>query len=127
MSASSTHWGQDGVRLFSQDQLDHELLQSLSAQRIAALTHLPTGIPDNAGGVREFPAGSASVSHAAGPDEFLYMVIRGRLLLRWGRQLEYSGTAGAGEGIQVPPWVRHAEGSGSDGEVLERLCMVTGR
>jgi uncharacterized RmlC-like cupin family protein len=127
MFDSSTHWGQDGVRLFSQDKLDDELVQSLSAQRIATLTHLPTGIPDVSGGVLEIPAGSSGVSHDAAPDEFLYMVTRGRICLRWGQQLEYSGTAGPGEGIRVPPWVRHAESNGSDSEILERLRMVTGR
>lgn len=127
MSDSSAHWGQDGVRFFDHDQLDDELVQSLSEQRIAALTHLPTGVPDTSGGVLEIPTGSASVSHEAGPDEYLYMVTRGRLALRWGQHLEYCGTAGAGEGIHMPPWVRHAESNGSDGEILERLRMVTGR
>ena len=55
------------------------------------------------------------------------MVTRGRLGLRWGEHLEYSGTAEAGEGIRVPPWVRHAESNSSDQDILERLCMVTGR
>ncbi len=126
MSYNSANWGQDGVRLFSQDKLDDELAQSLSVQRVAALTHLPTGIPDTSGGVLEFPADSASISHDPGPDEYLYMVISGEICLRWGQHLEYSGTAGPGEGIRVPPWVRHSESNGSDREILERLRLVTG-
>lgn len=127
MSDDSASWGQDGVRLCRTDRLDDELVQSLSEQRVAALTHLPTGIPDTSGGVLELPAGSAVVCHAPGPEEHLYIVTRGRLRLRWGEHLEYSGTAGPGEGIRVPPGVRHAESNGGDGDPLERLRMVTGR
>ena len=126
MSDSSTNWGEDGVRLFSQDQLDEGMLQSLSVQRVATLTHLPTGIPDTSGGVLVIPAGSACISHDPGPYESLYIVTRGRMCIRWGQHLEYSGTAGPGEGIRVPPWVRHSESNGSSGDILERLCMVTG-
>lgn len=126
MSDSSANWGQDGVRLFSQDQLDDDLVQSLSVQRVAALTHLPTGIPDASAGFLEIPAGSAGINHEPGPDESIYMVLRGRISLQWGRNLEYCGFARPGEGIRVPPWVRHAESNGSDREILERLRMVTG-
>ncbi len=38
-------WGQEGVRLFHQGQLDPELAQTLAVRPVAALTHLPTA-PD---------------------------------------------------------------------------------
>ena len=95
-------------------------------QRVAALTHLPTDIPDAASRVLEIPAGSASINHDPGPDESIYIVIRGEVCLRWGQHLEYSGTAGPGAVIRVPPWVQHSESNGSDREILERLRMLTG-
>ena len=125
MTDGGHHWAQGGVCRFRESEMDPRIAQALATRQVATLTHLPTGIDDATTTVLTLPPGRAAIEHAAGPDELLYVVVQGELLLRWGETLSCSGIAAPGDMVLVPPWIRHVESNASDSGPLERLLMTT--
>ena len=54
--------------------------------------------------------------------ETVLYVVRGRARMRWGERLEFSGEAGPGDFIYVPPFVPHQEINASTDEPLS--CVL---
>lgn len=126
MAIDKGNWGRDGVRIYRTDALDADLAQALAAQRVAAMTHLPTGTPDSDGNHLVLPPGSPGITHGPDPGAWMIVLIRGELRLQWGRDFEHSGIAGPGTAVHVPPWVPVFETNGSDSEIAERLVVKIG-
>lgn len=120
------NWGQNGVRIYRTDDLDADLALALASQRVAAVTHLPTGTPDHDGYHLALSPGSPGIRHQPEAEARMIVVIRGELRLQWGRDFEQSGIAGPGTAVYVPPWVAVVETNGSDSEIAERLVVQIG-
>jgi uncharacterized RmlC-like cupin family protein len=64
--------------------------------------------------------------HHHGELETVLYVVRGRVRMRWGDQLEFSEEAVSGDFIYVPPYVPHQEINAGD-EVCEAVVVRNGR
>lgn len=89
------------VRLLRQDQLA-EGLAGLGPQRLAEITHLPTGIASGQVASMHVPAGGMTAARSAAGDETLLYVVAGHVLVRWGPTLAMATPAGPGDTILLP-------------------------
>lgn len=90
------------VRLLRQDQLDESLGGALGLQRVAEMTHLPTGIASAQIESVTVPAGgSAGVRLEPGDDTLLH-VVAGKARVRWGVAMCRETPAGPGDTLLVP-------------------------
>lgn len=99
----------DAVRVFRAGVLDADAAASLVARRIAAITHAPPGVDTLDAGSVEAPPGAAAPAHHHGDQECLITVISGQLSVRWGRGLEHTAVADAGDCVLIPAWLPHQE------------------
>src|ERR1700723_574767 len=96
-------WGKKGIKILHSDELDLNTPQTSGMTRAAAITHARTG-------ANKLWAGTMLVQpdHKTEPDhhgvlETLLYVVKGRVRMRWGYQLEFSQKARPGDFIYVPP------------------------
>jgi uncharacterized RmlC-like cupin family protein len=59
--------------------------------------------------------------------ETVLYIVRGRARMRWGERLEYSGEAGPGDFIYVPPFVPHQEINALQDEACEAVVVRSGQ
>jgi uncharacterized RmlC-like cupin family protein len=107
MSGPSPDWRDHGVRLVRRDEISAGGAAELVARLVAALTHAPTGIDTLTADSLELAAGDSQAAPCFSNDESVICVISGEALIRWGDQLEFSATAGAGDLLIVPAHVPH--------------------
>jgi uncharacterized RmlC-like cupin family protein len=65
--------------------------------------------------------------HHHGELETVLYVVKGRIRMRWGNQLELSEEAKAGDFIYVPPYVPHQEINASPNETSEAGVVRNGQ
>jgi len=100
----SGHTGMEAsaVRLLRQDQLDGGLTGGLSLQRLAEITHLPTGIASGQIETASVPAGGSAPVWTAAGDDMLLHVSAGHARVTWGPGLADATQAGPGDTLLVP-------------------------
>ena len=67
-------------------------------------------------------------THGVKVVETVLYVVRGRVRMRWGDQLEFADEAAPGDFIYVPPYVPHQEiNAGTNNEECECVVVRNGR
>jgi uncharacterized RmlC-like cupin family protein len=105
------------------EKLDTNTPQTPGMNRAAAITTERVGSQKLWAGTVTIHPGARTGAHHHGELESVIYVIRGRALMRWGAQLEYTDEAGPGGFIYVPPFVPHQEINALDDQPLE--CVIT--
>jgi uncharacterized RmlC-like cupin family protein len=119
---SEPKWRDQGVRVISGDNLDHNTPQTPGMTRAAAVNQAMAGAHKLwAGTVQIQPKAKTGVHHHGELESIIY-VVSGRARMRWGEQLEYTAEAGPGDFIFVPPFVPHQEINASNDEPLQ--CVL---
>ena len=115
-------WAKQGVKIVHSDQLDLNTPQTPGMTRAAAITHARSGASKLWAGTMLVQPDAKTGPHHHGELETVLYVVKGRIRMRWGDQLEFSGEARPGDFIYVPPYVPHQEINASSDETLE--CVL---
>ena len=121
-SPRATDWRHDGVRVIRGDQLDPNTAQTPGMNRAAAINAARVGAQKIWAGTVTIHPNARTGAHHHGALESVIYVVRGKARMRWGKQLEFTAEAGAGDFIYVPPFVPHQEINASTDEPLE--CVL---
>jgi uncharacterized RmlC-like cupin family protein len=120
-------WSTHGVKIVHSNELDPNTPQTSGMARAAAITHARTGASKLwAGTVVVQPAAKTGPHHHGELETVLY-VVKGRARMRWGDALEFSGEAGPGDFIYVPPFVPHQEINAKTDEPCEAVVVRSGQ
>jgi uncharacterized RmlC-like cupin family protein len=120
-------WERNGVKIIPASDLDSNTPQTPGMTRAAAITHARTGASKLwAGTVVVQPDGKSGPHHHGELETVLY-IVRGRARMRWGDHLEFSGEAGPGDFIYVPPYVPHQEINARADEPCEAVVVRSGQ
>jgi uncharacterized RmlC-like cupin family protein len=120
-------WKHDGVCVIAGGNLDSNTAQTPGMDRRAAINFARVGAKKLWAGTVTIHADAKTGAHHHGHLESVIYVIRGRVRMRWGDQLEFTAEAGPGDFIYVPPYVPHQEINASATELLECvLCRSDG-
>ena len=95
-------WRTEGVRVIPGDALDTNTPQTPGLTRAAAVTHDRTGSRKLWAGTFTVHPGAKTGAHHHGELETVICVIRGRVRMRWGANLEFTAEASPGGFIFVP-------------------------
>ena len=114
-------WAKQGVKIVHSDQLDLNTPQTSGMTRAAAITHARAGASKLWAGTMVVQPDAKTGPHHHGELETVLYVVKGRIRMRWGDQLEFSEEARPGDFIYVPPYVPHQEINASPDEIL-RSC-----
>jgi uncharacterized RmlC-like cupin family protein len=68
-----------------------------------------------------------TAAHHHGELETVLYIVKGRARMRWGEHLEFSGEAGPGDFIYVPPYVPHQEMNARADEPVEAVVVRSGQ
>ena len=120
-------WQQHGVKIVSAGDLDLNTPQTPGMTRAAAITHARTGASKLWAGTVVVEPNAKTGPHHHGELETVLYVIRGRARMRWGDHLEFSGEAGPGDFIYVPPFVPHQEINALADQVCEAVVVRSGQ
>lgn len=120
-------WKHHGVRIVSGGDLDPNTPQSPGMTRAAAITHARTGASKLWAGTVVVHPNAKTGPHHHGDLETVLYIVRGRARMRWGDRLEFSGEAGPGDFIYVPPYVPHQEINASADELCEAVVVRSGQ
>src|SRR6204780_4555101 len=115
-------WANHGVKIVHSDELDLNTPQTSGMTRAAAITHARAGANKLWAGTMLVQPDAKTGPHHHGELETVLYVVRGRIRMRWGDQLEFSDEAGPGDFIYVPPYVPHQEINASSDQTLE--CVL---
>ena len=102
-------WQHNGVKIVPAGDLDPNTPQIPGMTRAAAITHARTGANKLWAGTAVVQPNAKTGPHHHGELETVLYIVRGRARMRWGDHLEFSGEAGVGAFIYVPPYVPHQE------------------
>src|SRR3954466_4663138 len=102
-------WKEHGIKIVRAADLDSNTPQTPGMTRAAAITHARTGASKLWAGTVVVEPNAKTGPHHHGELETVLYIIRGRARMRWGDRLEFSGEAGPGDFIFVPPYVPHQE------------------
>jgi uncharacterized RmlC-like cupin family protein len=102
-------WALHGVKIVHSDELDLNTPQTSGMTRAAALTHAKAGASKLWAGTMVVQPDAKTGPHHHGELETVLYVVKGRIRMRWGDQLELSEEARPGDFIYVPPYVPHQE------------------
>jgi uncharacterized RmlC-like cupin family protein len=127
MSATTSRWRTQGVRIIRPDELDDATAQTLGMQRRAAVTTARTGATKLWAGTVTIEAKAKTGAHHHGDLESVIYVVSGLARLRWGEQLEYVAEAQPGDFIYVPPYVPHQEINASEDVQLHCILARSGQ
>jgi uncharacterized RmlC-like cupin family protein len=116
-----------GVRIVAGSQLDTNTAQTAGMLRAAAITTASAGAMKLWAGTVTIDPDARTGAHHHGELESVIYVVRGRALMRWGERLEFSGEAGPGDFIFVPPFVPHQELNASREEPLACVLVRSGQ
>ncbi len=111
-------WSIHGIKIVHANELDSNTPQTSGMTRAEAITHARTGVvqPDAKTG-----------PHHHGELETVLYIVKGRARMRWGDRLEFSGEAGPGDFIYVPPFVPHQEINAKPDEACEAVVVRSGQ
>jgi uncharacterized RmlC-like cupin family protein len=96
-------WSKHGVKVVHSDELDLNTPQTSGMTRAAAITHARAGASKLWAGTMLVQPDAKTGPHHHGELETVLYVVRGRVRMRWGDQLEFSEEARPGDFIYVPP------------------------
>jgi uncharacterized RmlC-like cupin family protein len=102
-------WAEHGVKIVHSDELDLNTPQTSGMTRAAAITHARAGANKLWAGTMLVQPDAKTGPHHHGELETVLYVVKGRVRMRWGDELEYSDEAMPGDFIYVPPYVPHQE------------------
>ena len=126
MTADSSNWRSNGVRIVHANELDSNTPQTEGMTRAAAITHARTGASKIWAGTVTIKPNAKTGAHHHGALESVIYVVKGRARMRWGDQLEFVAEAGPGDFIYLPPYVPHQEINAAD-EPLECVLLRSGQ
>jgi uncharacterized RmlC-like cupin family protein len=112
-------WAKHGVKIIHSDELDLNTPQTSGMTRTAAITHAKAGASKLWAGTMVVQPDAKTGPHHHEELETVLYVVKGRIRMRWGDQLELSEEARPGDFIYVPPYVPHQEINASPSEVCE--------
>ena len=115
-------WANHGVKIVHSGELDLNTPQTSGMTRAAAITHARVGASKLWAGTMVVQPDAKTGPHHHGELETVLYVVKGRIRMRWGDQLEFSEEARPGDFIYVPPYVPHQEINASPDEMLE--CVL---
>jgi uncharacterized RmlC-like cupin family protein len=120
-------WKTRGVKIVHADELDTNTPQTAGMTRAAAITHAKTGANTLWAGTMLVQPDAKTGSHHHGELETVLYVVKGRVRMRWGDQLEFSDEARAGDFIYVPPSVPHQEIDADPSNSCEAVVVRNGQ
>ena len=120
-------WQNHGVKIVPARELDPNTPQTPGMTRAAAITHARTGASKLWAGTVVVEPNAKSGPHHHGELETVLYIVRGRARMRWGDHLEFSGEAGPGDFIYVPPFVPHQEINALADESCEAVVVRSGQ
>jgi len=120
-------WQKHGVKIVAAGELDSNTPQTPGMTRAAAITLARTGASKLWAGTVVVEPGAKTGPHHHGELETVLYIVRGRARMRWGEQLEFSGEAGAGDFIFVPPFVPHQEVNALPDQPCEAVVVRSGQ
>ena len=120
-------WQHHGVKIVSAGDLDPNTPQTPGMARAAAITHARTGASKLWAGTVVVQPDAKTGPHHHGELETVLYIVRGRARMRWGDRLEFSGEAGPGDFIYVPPFVPHQEINALVDQPCEAVVVRSGQ
>jgi uncharacterized RmlC-like cupin family protein len=120
-------WAKHGVKIVHSDELDLNTPQTSGMTRAAAITHARAGANKLWAGTMVVQPDAKTGPHHHGELETVLYVVKGRVRMRWGDQLEFSEEARPGDFIYVPPYVPHQEINASPDEICEAVVVRDGQ
>src|SRR5579863_7672417 len=120
-------WEHNGVKIVPAGTLDSNTPQTAGMTRAAAITHARTGASKLWAGTVVVQPDARTGPHHHGELETVLYIVRGKVRMRWGDRLEFSGEAGPGDFIFVPPWVPHQEINARTDEPCEAVVVRSGQ
>jgi uncharacterized RmlC-like cupin family protein len=120
-------WSTHGVKIVHSNELDPNTPQTAGMTRAAAITHARTGASKLWAGTVVVQPDAKTGPHHHGELETVLYVVRGRVRMRWGDSLEFTGQAGPGDFIYVPPFVPHQEINANTDEPCEAVVVRSGQ
>jgi uncharacterized RmlC-like cupin family protein len=120
-------WAQHGVKIVYLHELNLNTPQTSGMTRAAAITHARAGASKLWAGTMMVQPDAKTGPHHHGELETVLYVVKGRIRMRWGDQLELSEEAGPGDFIYVPPYVPHQEINASPDEICEAIAVRYGQ
>jgi uncharacterized RmlC-like cupin family protein len=121
------NWAEHGVKIVHSDKLDLNTPQTSGMTRAAAITHARAGANKLRAGTMLVQPEAKTGPHHHGELETVLYVVKGRVRMRWGDQLEFSEEARPGDFIYVPPYVPHQEINASPDEICEAVVVRDGQ
>jgi len=119
-------WAQHGVKIVHSDELDLNTTDLGHDTRCGNYPRESRGkqvVGRHNGG----STGCQTGPHHHGELETVLYVVKGRIRMRWGDQLELSEEARPGDFIYVPPYVPHQEINASPDETCEAVVVRNGQ
>jgi uncharacterized RmlC-like cupin family protein len=120
-------WAKHGVKIVLSDELDLNTPQTSGMTRAAAITQATVGASKLWAGTMVVQPDAKTGPHHHGELETVLYVVKGRVRMRWGDQLELSEEARPGDFIYVPPYVPHQEINASPNEICEAVVVRDGQ
>ncbi len=121
------NWKEHGVKIVRAGDLDSNTPQTPGMTRAAAITQARTGASKLWAGTMLVQPNAKTGPHHHGELETVLYVVRGRVRMRWGDQLEFAAEAGPGDFIYVPPYVPHQEINARRDEPCEAVVVRSGQ
>jgi uncharacterized RmlC-like cupin family protein len=121
------NWEIAGVKIVRAGELDGNTPQTPGMTRAAAITHARTGASKLWAGTVVVEPDARTAAHHHGELETVLYIVKGRARMRWGEHLEFSGEAGPGDFIYVPPYVPHQEMNARADEPVEAVVVRSGQ
>src|ERR1700751_1461846 len=118
---------QHGGKIVTAGELDMNTAQTSGMTRAAAITHARTGAEKLWAGTMVVQPDAKTGPHHHGELETVLYVVKSRIRMRWGHQLEFSEEAKPGDFIYVPPYVPHQEINASPDESCEAVVVRNGQ
>lgn len=123
----SMDWQHNGVKIVPAGDLDSNTPQTPGMTRAAAITHARTGASKLWAGTVVVQPNAKTGPHHHGELETVLYIVRGSARMRWGDHLEFSGEAGPGDFIYIPPYVPHQEINARSDEPCEAVVIRSGQ
>jgi len=120
-------WSIHGIKIVHANELDSNTPQTAGMTRAAAITYARTGASKLWAGTVVVQPDAKTGPHHHGELETVLYIVKGRARMRWGDRLEFTGEAGPGDFIYVPPFVPHQEINAHPDETCEAVVVRSGQ
>jgi uncharacterized RmlC-like cupin family protein len=112
-----------GLRIIRQEDLDAGSSHGLGVQRIAEITHLPTGSAGSSMQTVNIPPGGPAAAYQASPDDAVLHVVTGNGTLSSGSAPESAVAAGPGDTVLVPAGIAFQARNDSAVDALQFILV----